>query len=69
MKTTRMETDRRLIHFEQGSVASMHHIEKLKPLLLPPPEPPKPEIGFHAVPKALHLPAKPQSRIGKTASP
>lgn len=62
--------EKRLAEIERtlvGHDAALKDIyQKLKPLLLPPP---KPEIGFHAAAKALQSPTKPQSRIGRTASP
>ncbi|MBI4661859.1 MAG: ORF6N domain-containing protein [Verrucomicrobia bacterium] len=67
----RTELEKRLAQIEHaliGHDAALKDLyQKIKPLLLPPPAPPKPEIGFHAVPKALHSSAKPKSAATKSS--
>ena len=42
---------------------------KIKPLLLPPPAPSKPEIGFHAVPKPFPSSGKSKKALAKPQEP
>ena len=62
---------RRLAEIEKtliGHDAALRDLyAKIKPLLLPPPASPKPEIGFHAVPKALHSSTRSKSVAMKSS--
>jgi len=65
---TRTGFEKRLAEIERTLVGHNSALKdlyaKLKPLLLPPPEPPRREIGFHAVPKGHHAPLKPKCPSG-----